>query len=375
MNSPSAKRKRANNNKKASPMKRRRANNQNTAARKIQAAYRRRPLRVPRNRVNNVVQIPLNTKHVVQFKEGQNQRLVAPNTMKYMRKSNGTFVSALSKQPIKNFRVRRVQYYNVAKNKNKEARNKKNIENKIKNLSKKQSNMRKGKALLNPIVHMNQTNQNAQVARQLQEQFNRQAAANTQRVRNNATALGFQTGDVMMAARAQRNRNRATARVQQNRNRAAARAQNEADFLVAHRAERARREAREQHAREQPRIVRNARYNQFHRVGQNDFNYLVSLIRGERRASPFGNWTQLVIQKKHKHDQNNQTNREILNHLVRYVNRVRSENLDRQHANANRRQENARRRYLQTRSNENLTALHVAERDQNELWRRMFNML
>lgn len=137
------------------------------AARKIQGAWRSRNLRVPRNRINNVVQIPLNSKYVVQFKEGRAQRLVAPNTMKHMRAPNvKTFVSALSKEPIKNFRLRRVQYYNQEKNKNQEAKNKKNLENKIKNVSKKQNNLRRGKKLLNPISQMNQ---NALLARSLQE--------------------------------------------------------------------------------------------------------------------------------------------------------------------------------------------------------------
>jgi hypothetical protein len=142
-------------------------NSHNKAARKIQESWRRRNLRVPRNRINNVVQIPLNNKYVVQFKEGRAQRLVTSNTMKHMRAPNGkTFVSALSKEPIKNFRLRRVQYYNQVKNKNQEAKNKKNIENKIKNASNRQNNLRRGKKLLNPVSQMNE---NARLARSLQE--------------------------------------------------------------------------------------------------------------------------------------------------------------------------------------------------------------
>ncbi len=132
-----------------------------SAARKIQGAWRRRNLRVPRNRINNVMMLPLNSKYVVQFKEGQTQRLVTPNTMKHMRKPNGSFVSALSKVPIKNFRLRKVQYYGNEMNKNK------NLDKKIKNASKKQNNLRKGKNLLRPIIHMSQVNQNAQLARSL----------------------------------------------------------------------------------------------------------------------------------------------------------------------------------------------------------------
>jgi hypothetical protein len=133
------------------------------AARKIQGAWRRRNLRLPRNQINNVVMVPLNNKYVVHFKEGRSQRLVAPSTMKYMRKPSGTFVSALSKQPIKNFRLRRVQYYNVERNE----KNEKNLRKKINKASKKQNTMRRGKTLLRP---MSQISQNAQLASQIQEE-------------------------------------------------------------------------------------------------------------------------------------------------------------------------------------------------------------
>lgn len=138
------------------------------AARTIQEAWRRRNLRVPRNRINDVVQIPLNNKYVVQFKEGRARRLVAPSTMKYMRNPNGAFVSALSKQPIKKFLLRRVQYYNVERNE----KNEKNLRKKIKKASKKQNTMRRGKTLLRPV---SQIIQNAQLAQNIHDANRRRA--------------------------------------------------------------------------------------------------------------------------------------------------------------------------------------------------------
>ena len=202
--------------------KRRLVNSRNTAARKIQVAFRNRKairnaeakygksvnknvLRLPRNYENNVIGIPINNRVVAKFREGQGRRYVSHMAMNAMKEGK-RYVSALSKQPIKNFKLKRVKYYNVVKNKNKEAKNKKNLENKMKNESKKQNNMRKGKALLNPIVHMNQTNQNAQVARQLQEEFILQAAANNQQVHLYNAALRMRH-EQEYAAREQARRN------------------------------------------------------------------------------------------------------------------------------------------------------------------------
>lgn len=132
-------------------------------------------MNLPRNQTNNVTQIPLNGNHIVQFKEGRSRRLVTPNTMRHMfNAKTGKYVSALSRAPIENFRVRRVRYRNNANKKN----NNKNVQNRIRNAAKKQENLRKGKELLPSFVHQNarraQINQNAILARRLNMEMRQQ---------------------------------------------------------------------------------------------------------------------------------------------------------------------------------------------------------
>lgn len=189
-------------------LKRKRNNNpspnRNAAARKIQAAWlakktrklekmakelysknvERNVIRLPRNYTNNALFIPLTDPVVAQFRNGKKVLYTNLRTLKSTRQRNGKYLSPLSRQPIQNFKIRRVSYYGKPKASN----NNKNLKNQMKKLSNEQNRLRKGKSLLGTIVNKSQENQNATLARQMQ--------ANNNRARNNARALGYNDEDI-----------------------------------------------------------------------------------------------------------------------------------------------------------------------------------
>lgn len=166
----------------------------NSAAKRIQGTWLARKLygkrinnkviRLPRNYTNNVLYVPLTSPVVVQFRNGKKTYYTNVRTLNSMRQRNGTYISPLSRQPV-TFKVRRVKYYGSGNNNKKND----NLANRIKKAANNQNRMRKGKALLGSIVHMNQTNQNAQVARNLQARFLAEANENNRRVRNNSRQI------------------------------------------------------------------------------------------------------------------------------------------------------------------------------------------